>query len=164
MSTRGSIRSLTAPSVARTERPTIPRMASEPSYNERIVAEFRANAGRVGGAFEGRPLLLLHHVGAKSGTERVNPVAYQDVGGSYAIFASNNGRDTNPAWYHNVLASPDVTIEVGTATLKARAREAEGPERDEIWERQKELRPAFAEYETRTSRRIPVLVLEPTAG
>ncbi len=137
-------------------------MAGEPSYNERVIAEFRANEGRVA-AFEGRPLLLLHHVGAKSGIERVNPVAYQAVGDSFAIFASNNGREENPAWYHNLLANPRVTIEVGTSTVEAHAREANGTERDEIWERQKADRPAFAEYETKTSRRIPVLILDPIA-
>ena len=136
-------------------------MAAEPTFNDRIVEEFRANAGVVGGPFEGRPLLLLHHVGAKSGVERVNPVAYQSVGAAYAIFGSNNGRDTHPAWYHNLRAHPDVTIEVGTSTIAVTAREAEGSERDEIWERQKAERPAFAEYETKTSRRIPVLILEP---
>lgn len=136
-------------------------MAAEPSFNERIIEEFRANAGVVGAPFEGRPLLLLHHVGARSGLERVNPVAYQSVGNAYAIFGSNNGRDTNPAWYHNLLAHPEVTIEVGVSTIPVTVREAQGPERDAIWERQKADRPAFAEYETKTSRRIPVLILEP---
>ena len=138
-------------------------MAGEPSFNERIIEEFRANEGRVGGPFEGRPLLLLHHVGAKTGIERVNPVAYQAFGSSYAIFASNSGRDDHPSWYHNVRVNPDVTIEVGTTALAARAREAEGAERDEIWERQKRERPTFADYETKTARRIPVLILEPIA-
>ena len=137
-------------------------MVGDPTFNERVIAEFRANEGRVA-AFEGRPLLLLHHVGATSGIERVNPVAYQAVGDAYAIFASNGGRDENPAWYHDVLANPVVTIEVGTSTLRARAREAEGAERHAIWERQKADRPTFAEYETGTSRRIPVLLLEPIA-
>ena len=136
-------------------------MASEPTFNERIVEEFRANDGVVGGPFEGRPLLLLHHVGARSGVERVNPVAYRSVDAGYAIFGSNNGRDTHPAWYHNLRAHPDATIEVGTSTIAVTAREAEGSEREEIWERQKVDRPAFAEYETKTSRRIPVLILEP---
>ena len=136
-------------------------MAAEPTFNERIIEEFRQNEGVVGGPFAGRPLLLLHHVGAKSGVERVNPAAYQSIGDGYAIFASNGGRDANPAWYYNLLAHPDVTIEVGTSRIAVRAREAEGSERDTIWERQKIERPAFAEYETKTSRRIPVLVLEP---
>jgi deazaflavin-dependent oxidoreductase (nitroreductase family) len=133
-------------------------------FNARIIEEFRANEGRVGGPFEGRPLLLLHHTGAKSGVERVNPVAYQTVGDAFAIFGSNSGGDTNPAWYHNLLAHPDVTVEVGTSTVRVRAREAHGAERDEIWERQKRERPAFADYETQTSRQIPVVLLEPTAS
>lgn len=130
-------------------------------FNARIIEEFRANDGVVGGPFEGRPLLLLHHIGAKSGVERVNPVAYQSMGDAYAIFGSNSGGDTNPAWYHNLLANPDVTVEVGTTTIDVKAREAEGAERERIWERQKAERPAFADMEKQTARRIPVLVLEP---
>lgn len=130
-------------------------------YNERIIEEFRANEGRVGGPFANSTLLLLHHVGAKSGVERVNPVAYQAVGDSYAIFASNNGRETNPAWYHNLLANPQVSIEVGTSTISVSAREADDTERAAIWARQKERSSAFSEYEEKTSRRIPVLLLEP---
>jgi deazaflavin-dependent oxidoreductase (nitroreductase family) len=130
-------------------------------FNARIIEEFRANQGKVGGPFEGRPLLLLHHTGAKSGVERVNPVAYQVVGDAYAIFGSNSGGDTNPSWYHNLLANPEVTVEVGTTTIKVTARQAEGAERERIWERQKTERPAFADMEKQTSRRIPVLVLEP---
>lgn len=161
MSTRGSIESPIGASVTVKPRGYDAAMAAEPSFNERIISEFRANQGVVGGPFEGRPLLLLHHVGAKSGTERVNPVAYQSAGGAYAVFGSNNGRDSHPAWYYNLLAHPDVTVEVGTSTVGVRAREAEGAERDEIWERQKADRPAFAEYERKTSRQIPVLILEP---
>jgi deazaflavin-dependent oxidoreductase (nitroreductase family) len=90
----------------------------------------------------------------------VNPVAYRAIGDSFAVFASNGGRDANPAWYHNLLAHPDVTVEVGTETIAVRARETEGSERDRIWEQQKAERPAFAEYETKTSRQIPVLILD----
>jgi deazaflavin-dependent oxidoreductase (nitroreductase family) len=135
-------------------------MAPERTYNAQVVEEFRANEGRVGGPFEGRPLLLLHHFGARTGVERVTPLAYQTVGDGFAIFASDGGSDLNPSWYHNLLAHPEVTVEVGTATISVSVREAEGLEREEIWARQKEIRPAFADYETRTSRRIPVLVLE----
>lgn len=131
-------------------------------FNARIIEEFRANEGTVGGPFEGRPLLLLHHIGAKSNIERVSPVAYQAVGNAYAVFGSNNGRDTNPAWYHNLLANPDVTVEVGVSAIHVRAREVHGVERDEIWERQKQQRPIFADYEKQTPRLIPVVLLEPT--
>ena len=136
-------------------------MTDERSFNERIIAEFRAGEGEVGGPFEGRSLLLLHHVGALSGTARVNPVEYLAVGDSYAIFGSNDGSEHNPRWYYNVLANPNLTIEVGTSTIAVAAREVSGPERMQIWARQKELRPIFAEYEEGTSRQIPVLVLDP---
>lgn len=131
------------------------------SYNEQIVAEFRANEGKVGGHFANSLLLLLHHVGAKSGLERVNPVAFQAVGDSYAIFASNNGAERNPDWYYNLLANPEVTIEVGTSTIRVKAREASTSERQAIWNRQKQRWSAFADYESQTSRTIPVLLLEP---
>jgi deazaflavin-dependent oxidoreductase (nitroreductase family) len=132
------------------------------SWNEGTIEEFRANEGRVGGRFEGHLIVLLHHRGAKTGTERVNPLAAQDLGnGAYAIFASKGGAPTNPDWFHNVVANPDVTIEVGTETRSVRARVAEGEERERIWARQKEVMPGFASYEGKTSRQIPVIVLEP---
>jgi deazaflavin-dependent oxidoreductase (nitroreductase family) len=133
--------------------------------NQRVIDEFRANAGRVGGRFEGRPLLLLHNRGAKTGAERINPVAYQRLSDdSVAVFASQGGAPTNPDWYHNVVANPDVTVELGTETFSARARVTEGAERESIWDRQKRDWPAFAEYEekTRGIREIPVVVLEKT--
>ena len=130
-------------------------------WNKKIIEEFRANEGRVGGPFEGRPLLLLHHVGAKSGVERVNPLAYQPLDdGAVAVFASKGGAPTNPDWYYNLIAHPKASVEVGTDTYDVIARVAEGDERDRIWERQKQLMPGFAEYEQKTSRRIPVVVLE----
>lgn len=130
-------------------------------FNSRIIDEFRANQGRVGGPFEGATVLLLHHVGARSGTERVNPLAYQQVGESMAIFGSKMGMPTNPAWYHNLIAHPRVRVEVGTRTVEVIARVAEGEERDRIWTRQKELMPGFADYERKTDRQIPVVVLDP---
>ena len=130
-------------------------------WNASIIEEFHANDGRVGGRFEGTPLLLLHHRGAQSGIERVNPLAYQDLGdGSYAVFASKGGSDTNPDWYHNVKANPEVRLEVGTETFDAKARVAEGAERERIWEKQKVMSPGFATYEKRTQREIPVVILE----
>jgi deazaflavin-dependent oxidoreductase (nitroreductase family) len=131
-------------------------------WNARIIDEFRTNEGRVGGMFEGHPLLLLHHTGAKTGTERVNPLAYQPLDdGKLAIFGSKGGAPTNPDWIHNLKANPKVRVEVGTDTLDVVARIAEGGEREEIWERQKQLMPGFADYEKKTSRQIPVVVLEP---
>ena len=131
-------------------------------WNAKIIDEFRSNEGRVGGPFEGAPLLLLHHKGAKTGQERVNPLAYQPLDdGSVAVFASKGGAPTNPDWLTNVRVNPEVKIEVGTDTLEAKARITEGDERDRIWTRQKELMPNFAQYEEKTSREIPVIVLEP---
>ena len=131
-------------------------------WNAAIIEEFRANDGRVGGMFEGRSLLLLHHTGARTGTRRVTPLAYQDLADGYAVFASKAGADTNPDWYHNVVANPGTEVEVGTETIRVRARVASGAERDRIWTRQKRDYPQFEEYESKTSRVIPVVVLEPT--
>ena len=132
------------------------------NWNTAIIDEFRQNEGRVGGHFEGHTLLLLHHRGAKSGIERVSPLAAQDLGnGSWAVFASKGGAPTNPDWYHNLVANPDASIEVGTERLDVQARVVDGDERKRIWSKQKEIMPGFAEYEKRTSRAIPVIVLEP---
>jgi deazaflavin-dependent oxidoreductase (nitroreductase family) len=134
-----------------------------PDWNQRVVDEFRANDGRVGGPFEGRTLLLLHHRGARTGTERVNPLAYQRLSDdAVAVFASKGGAPTNPDWYHNVIANADVTVEIGADTFPARARIAEGEERERIWERQKHDWPGFADYEEKTKgiRNIPVIVLD----
>ena len=136
-------------------------MADVNDWNAKIIDEFRSNAGKVAGPFEGAPLLLLHHRGAKTGKERVNPMMYQAVGGAYAVFASKAGAPTHPDWYHNLRAHPDVTIEVGTETKAVRARVAEGDERETIWTTQKSRYPTFADYEAKTSRQIPVIILEP---
>jgi deazaflavin-dependent oxidoreductase (nitroreductase family) len=137
-------------------------MTSANDYNQPIIDEFRANGGKLGGNFEGAPMLLLHSTGAKSGKERVNPMMYQAVDGGYAVFASKAGAPTNPDWYHNLRANPTATVEVGERTVPVRAREATGDERDRIWETQKERYPGFADYESKTTRTIPVVVLEPT--
>lgn len=130
-------------------------------WNSGIIDEFRANEGRVGGRFEGRPILLLHHKGAKTGTARVNPLAYQPLSDdSWAIFASKGGHPTNPDWYYNLVAHPEVAVEIGTDTIDVTAREADGDERERIWNKQKELMPGFGDYEEKTTRRIPVIVLE----
>ena len=133
---------------------------AETDPNQQVIDEFRANGGRVGGHFDGAPLLLLHHTGAKSGTERVNPVMYQQLGDDYAVFASKAGAPTHPDWYYNLTANPRTTIEVGNETVPVTARFAEGEERDRIWEAQKQAFPQFADYERRTTRTIPVVVLE----
>jgi deazaflavin-dependent oxidoreductase (nitroreductase family) len=129
-------------------------------WNEKIIAEFRANEGRVGGNFEGAPLLLLHSTGARSGQERVNPMMYQAVGDDFAVFASKAGADTNPDWYHNLVAHPEASIEVGTETLEVTARVLDVDEREPVWQTQKSRYPGFADYETKTSRVIPVVLLE----
>ena len=131
-------------------------------FNQTIIKEFREKEGRVGGQFEGAPVLLLHTTGAKSGTERINPMMYQAVGTDVAVFASKAGAPTNPDWFHNVVAHPDASIELGRETKSVRARVAVGAERDAIWEVQKERYPGFAEYERQTDREIPVVILEPT--
>jgi len=130
-------------------------------WNSQVIEEFRANAGQVGGQFAGAPLLLLHTVGAKSGQTRVSPVMYQKVGGGYAVFASKGGAPTNPDWYHNRLAQPRVQAEIGADTVDLVARVAGTDERERIWTAQKAAYPGFAEYEQKTTRQIPVVVLEP---
>jgi deazaflavin-dependent oxidoreductase (nitroreductase family) len=138
-------------------------MSEMEDFNTTVINEFRANGGKVGGGFEGAPMILVHHKGAKTGTERVNPLVYQPVGDAFAIFASKGGDPSHPAWYHNLRSHPTTTVEVGSETLEVRARELEGPERDEIWEKQKQLMPGFAEYEQKAEGRvIPVLLLERT--
>lgn len=130
-------------------------------WNSKIIDEFRANEGRVGGRFEGHPLLLLHHRGARTGTVRVNPLACQPLGeGRWAIFGSKGGEPTHPDWFHNLKSNPDAAIEVGTERFEVTARVASGVEREAIWEKQKQLMPGFAVYETKTTRRIPVVILE----
>jgi deazaflavin-dependent oxidoreductase (nitroreductase family) len=131
-------------------------------FNQQIIEEFRANGGKVGGNFESTPLLLIHHRGAKTGIERVNPLAYRDLGGgSLAIFASKGGAPTNPDWFYNLRANPNVTIELGAETVDVVARVASDEERDRIWEAQKQAFPNFAKYEQLAgSRKIPVVVLD----
>jgi deazaflavin-dependent oxidoreductase (nitroreductase family) len=130
-------------------------------WTSKTIEEFRANGGKVGGQFEGAPMLLLHTTGAKTGQERVNPVMYQSVPGGYAVFATKGGAPDNPDWYHNVLTHPRVTAEIGTDTVDLLAKVAEGDERETIWSAQKAAYPGFAEYEQRTTRQIPVIILKP---
>jgi deazaflavin-dependent oxidoreductase (nitroreductase family) len=130
-----------------------------PDFNAQVIEEFRANGGKAGGIFEGAALLLLHNVGAKSGERYVTPLVYMEDGGRWVIFASKGGAPSNPGWYWNLKAGPEVSIEVGTETVEVLATEATGEERDSLFERQKAEAPQFAEYEQKTERTIPVIVL-----
>ena len=129
--------------------------------NMKIIDEFRANEGKVGGNFAGRTLLLLHTKGAKSGQERINPVACVRDGERYVIIASKGGADVNPDWYYNVVADPLVTVEVGMETFQAKATIAEEPERTRLYDKMVEVAPGFADYRRKTARVIPVIVLTP---
>ena len=149
-------------------------------WNVLIIAEFRANAGRVHwntdddiaagrpvpprlagfDARRGVPIILVHHAGAKTGRERINPMMYQPVGDDFAVFATYGGSPYHPAWYRNLMANPRATVEVGTETISVTARLAAGTERERIWAAQVALVPAFAEFEAAADRQIPVIVLE----
>lgn len=131
-------------------------------FNSKIIREFRENGGEVGGPFAGAPLLLLSTTGARSGAQRTNPMMYLADGKRLYVFASKGGAPTNPDWYHNLKASPEVTVELGTEHFTVRATELTGGERDEIYQRQATLYPGFAEYQANTSRTIPVIALERT--
>jgi deazaflavin-dependent oxidoreductase (nitroreductase family) len=135
-------------------------MADYASINQEVIEDFRANGGTVPGRDPNVPLLLLHHFGARTGTERVNPLAYQAIGEDFAVFGSKRGGPHDPDWITNLRANPRATVEVGTDTVAVTARFVHGAERAEIWERQKRHAPVFGEYELTTSREIPVVVLE----
>ncbi|MEA2616625.1 MAG: hypothetical protein QOE72_2408 [Chloroflexota bacterium] len=130
------------------------------AFNRQVIDEFRANEGRVGGPFQGAPMVLLHTTGARSGQERITPLVYRPVNGDIAVFGSKAGAPEHPAWYLNLLAKPEVTVEVGTETYPVVARVAEGDERQRIWDEQVGAMPGFAEYQEKTTRVIPVVVLE----
>jgi deazaflavin-dependent oxidoreductase (nitroreductase family) len=132
-------------------------------WNTKVIAEFRANEGKVGGNFEGAPLLLLHTTGAKSGQERVSPMMYLELDDHLYVFASYAGNDKSPAWYHNLVANPTVGVEVGPNTYEATATALPREERDRVYAEQSSRYPGFAEYQEKTSRVIPVVELVPTA-
>lgn len=134
---------------------------ADDDFNRRNIEEFRANHGRLGGQFEGAPVLLLHSKGARSGEERVSPMMYMADGQRYLVFASAAGADRNPAWYHNLVAHPDARIEVGDDLIEVRAVELHGDERDRMYAMQASRYPGFADYERKTTRTIPVLALIP---
>jgi deazaflavin-dependent oxidoreductase (nitroreductase family) len=139
-------------------------MNSRNDWNGRMIEEFRANKGRVGGPFEGASMLLLTTTGAKSGRAHITPLVYLPDGDRMVVFGSKGGAPTNPDWYHNLVAHPDVTVETGTESFPARATIITGQERDRLYARQVERRPAFADYERKTSRKIPAIALERKRG
>jgi deazaflavin-dependent oxidoreductase (nitroreductase family) len=132
-------------------------------FNRQIIDEFHANGGVVGGPFEGAPMILIHHRGAKSGTEYTSPLVYTRDGDNYVIIASKGGAPEDPQWFRNVVANPEITVEVGTETFPVQARVAEGDERTRLYDAQAEAMPNFAEYAKATTRQIPVVVLQPTS-
>jgi len=135
-------------------------MSNPNSFNDGVVAEFRANGGKVGGPFAGAPMMILTTTGAKSGQPRTMPLVYTTDGDRYVIIASKGGAPTSPDWFHNLVANPEVTVEVGTETFPARALVPEEPEHARLYDAQAALMPNFAEYQQKTTRKIPVVVLE----
>ncbi|CAM00573.1 deazaflavin-dependent oxidoreductase (nitroreductase family) [Saccharopolyspora erythraea NRRL 2338] len=129
------------------------------AFNERVIEEFRANDGRVGGEFEAKNLLLLTTTGVRSGVSRTTPVLYLPDGDRLVVFASNGGAAKSPAWYHNLVANPLVTVELGGDRYEARAESVEPGEHDELWRRQVEIEPGFAEFRRRADRVIPLVAL-----
>jgi deazaflavin-dependent oxidoreductase (nitroreductase family) len=136
-------------------------MPDRNEWNRRVIEEFRAKKGKVGGMWEGRPLLLLTTTGAKSGQQRTNPVMYLREGNHLYIFASKGGAPTQPDWYHNLIAHPEVTVEIGNEQFNAIAQPVTGEERDKIYAKWAQMYPQFGEYQKKTPRKIPVIELEP---
>ncbi|MDP6301648.1 MAG: nitroreductase family deazaflavin-dependent oxidoreductase [SAR202 cluster bacterium] len=129
-------------------------------FNNKVIAEFRANEGKVGSPFEGRPVLLLTTQGARTGQTRVNPLVYLADGDRMYVFASKAGGLTSPDWYHNLVANPDVPVEIGTDTVQIKATVVTGPDRDTVYATQAAANPVFAEYAAKTTRTIPVVALD----
>ncbi|KAA0082482.1 nitroreductase family deazaflavin-dependent oxidoreductase [Mycolicibacterium sp. P9-64] len=127
--------------------------------NRTVIREFRATGGKASGPFEGKPLVLVHHIGVKSGIERISPLVPLLDGGRIFVFASKGGSDENPHWYGNLVAHPQITLELGNETFPATARVVTGAERDEIYAKQGAVEPQFAEYQRKTTRLIPVIEL-----
>jgi deazaflavin-dependent oxidoreductase (nitroreductase family) len=134
-------------------------MSGMEDFNKAIIEEFRSHGGKVGGPFEGTPVLLLTTTGARTGQQRTTPVVYLPDGERMIIFASKAGAPENPGWYHNLAANPTVTVEVGSETVEAEASVLEGEERDRLFQQQADLHPQFHEYAERTTRQIPVVEL-----
>ncbi len=133
-------------------------------FNQSVIEEFRANNGNVGGPFQGSPMVLLTTTGAKSGESRLSPLVYTKDGDNLVVVASKGGGPTNPDWYRNIVANPEVTLEVGSETFKAKATEVHGAERDRLFNAQAEMMPGFRDYEAKTKgiRTIPVVVFKRT--
>ncbi|MFJ9590901.1 nitroreductase family deazaflavin-dependent oxidoreductase [Streptomyces acidicola] len=129
------------------------------AFNSKVIEEFRANGGKVGGVMTGKNLVIMTTTGAKTGQKRLNPVAYVPEGDRVFVIASNGGKDNPPAWYFNLKANPELTVEIGTDSYQAVATEISGTERDELYARMAAADPAFAAYETKTDRKIPVIEL-----
>ncbi len=134
-------------------------MSDTNDWNKKVIEEFHANDGQVGGYFENMTLLLLHTIGAKSGQERVNPVAYTKQDGKLVVIASKGGAPTNPDWYYNIVANPVVSVEVGTEQFQAKADVVEEPERTRLYDNMVAQYPGFDEYRQKTTREIPVITL-----
>jgi deazaflavin-dependent oxidoreductase (nitroreductase family) len=139
-------------------------MSEAQDWNKKIIDEFRANGGKVGGYFKNTSLLILHTTGARSGLPRVNPTAYIEDGDRLVIVASKAGADSHPDWYHNLVANPQVTVEVGTEEFSALASVTKEPERSELFARVAAKYPNFADYERKTTRVIPVITLTRITG
>ncbi len=137
-------------------------MTGVDDFNQQVITEFRANGGKVGGMFEGAPILILHTVGARTGRDLVSPLVYHAMGRKYLVYGSAGGADRHPAWYHNLVANPDVTVEVGTETVPMRARVTTGEERDRLFAEQVGRAPGFGDYQRKTARIIPVIALDRT--
>ena len=136
-------------------------MSDFKSFNAGIIEEFRTNGGKVGGMFEGAPMLLLTTTGAKSGNPFTTPLVHTTDGDRIVIIASKGGAPSHPDWYHNVVANPEVTVEIGTESFPATASVVEGEERQRLYDAQAAIMPGFADYQRKTTRQIPVVVLEP---
>lgn len=131
-------------------------------WNAKIIEEFRRTGGRVGERYHGRPILLLHHIGARTGLVRVNPLVFMPEEGRMVVVASAGGRPRNPDWFHNLKANPDATAEIGTETVRVKAAEITGDDYAETWPRMVAWLSVFAEYQARTTRRIPLVALHRT--
>lgn len=134
-------------------------MSNANDFNQKVIAEFRANGGKVGGQFANMPMLLLNTTGAKSGQPRTNPLAYTTDGNNLVVIASKGGAPTNPDWYYNIKANPVVTVELGREQFPAQAVIAEEAERDRLFNQMAAAMPGFAEYQRNTDRKIPVVIL-----